>query len=210
MNIVTCATANYVDKLVLLLSSARSTNPTCHIRIHCPGWTPELLQAARTAYPVYEFIPEAAPQDTASTVDHNKRSGDVLRYKPQWLHNMYTQVHGPVLWVDADTLLLRPLKPLIARVDVNGDYGVTHRPSAREFAKFAVAVLYFTRKPAAQRLLQEYVTLTLSNVGKGGWYHDQLALYEATQKFPARLVPLAEREHSIQGNLHTILLSRRT
>jgi hypothetical protein len=209
MIIVTCATTNYVDRLVLLLSSAVATNPGCHIRVYCPGWPTELLTKARATYPEYRFVPQPAPDDFDTTVAKNKRSGGILRSKPAWLLETYELTDRPAVWIDADTLVLKPIMPMIVRVNTNGDYGVTHRPSAHAFAKFACAVMYFTKTTAAAALLQNYARLTRINSGNGNWYHDQLALVEATKQSQAKLVSLSEAEHSIHGNIATTLLSRR-
>jgi hypothetical protein len=217
MNLLTCATFNYLDKLTLLLASARSSNPDLPIHVHTIGW-PKAYEAALVAsYPNVRCHPHAgqARIDTEIAVDPFNRSGSVLRMKIDILQRTHASLPEPVLWVDADTLLLEPIAPLITRVTDNGDWGVTYRPGQRPHAKFAVAVMYFTRTPAACALLQEYATAVHKTPGaqrpgqSQPWFHDQVALWDIFNRLPSKLVPLRADEHSIDGTVDAMFVSRR-
>ena len=134
----------------------------------------------------------------------------------------------PVIWVDADTLLLSPIDRLLQRLQTHGDFAVTYRPRKRPHAKFAVAVLGFQKTEASEQLLDCYVAMAERSVGlvKRGdatgvaWFHDQLALWDAyryrsggvfrlPRKNKPRLMPLTPEEHSIDGRPDSVFVSRR-
>ncbi|MGQ7845975.1 hypothetical protein ACUNV4_15940 [Granulosicoccus sp. 3-233] len=228
--LVTCATFNYLDMLCLLLASHRASNPDIPLAVHAIGWPDEYLQAARQLYPNASFhahtdLHDGEPMEMKGPVP---RSAAILKLKVRLLHESYHSSNDPVTWVDADTLLLKPMKPLLARVAETGDFAVTYRSRKRAHARFAVAVLCFMRTDRAASLLDRYAQLTQQTSGttkrKPGnevaWFHDQLALWQAWQESSRgvlglprrnapRMVPLTDAEHSIDGSTDAIFVSRR-
>ncbi len=228
--LVTCATFNYLDMLCLLLASHRASNPDIPLAVHAIGWPEAHLQRARQLYPNATFhahadLQEGEPMEMKGPVP---RSAAILKLKVSLLHESYHSSDTAVTWVDADTLLLQSVEPLLERVAAAGDFAVTYRARKRAHARFAVAVLSFMRTDGAARLLDRYMQLTQQSAGttkrKPGnevaWFHDQLALWEAWRELsrgmlglPRRgapvMVPLSEREHSIDGSTDAIFVSRR-
>jgi hypothetical protein len=228
--LLTCATFKYLDMLCLLLASHRATNPDVPLHVHAIDWPENALAAARSLYPAAFFhahpaLAEETPMEMKGPVP---RSSGILRLKVQLLHQSYMATTGPVTWVDADTLLLSPLKPLERHVAKDGDFGVTCRNHKRRHARFAVAVVSFARTERAGCLLDRYAEITRQTSGttkrKPGnevaWFHDQLALWQAWRELSRsriglprrnapRLVPLSTHEHSIDGTTEAIFVSRR-
>lgn len=212
--LLTFSTPDYADRLAVLLASCERNDPDSMVWVHCICWPDSQLLRARRRFPQYYFIPECGNDDIAADLAAGRRSGAVLRLKPTLLMNAcdFAAPEGePVVWVDADTVVTRPVAPMIARVDAEGDFGVTYRPGQRDHAKFAVAVMYFRHTPMARRVLQAYARETERTAGRGDWFHDQLALWEIYRRTPAaRLVPLRDDEHTLAGNPDAIFVSRRT
>jgi len=228
--LVTCATYNYVEMLEMLLASHRASNPAVPLTVHAIGWPDDALNNARLVYPNATFLPHQldegfSEEDTKGPVP---RSASILRMKVEFLYRAHKANSEPVVWVDADTLLLESINPLIKRVSDNGDFGVTERKRMRPHARFAVAVLCFTQSPAATRLLKLYAELTRESKGLVkrkqtdgvAWFHDQLALWHAYKqlsvgvfKIPKKnrpkLVTLSDTEHSIDGHSNAIFVSQR-
>ncbi|NND90872.1 MAG: hypothetical protein HKN42_08390 [Granulosicoccus sp.] len=228
--LVTCATFNYLDMLCTLLASHRASNPHVPLAVHAIGWPEQYLSAARSLYPHATFhahadSPGDRPMEMKGPVP---RSADILRMKVQLLHDAYHASTGAVTWVDADTLLLSSIDPLLERIEKAGDFAVTYRARKRQHARFAVAVLSFMRTEKAERLLSRYAQIAQQTAGtrkrKPGnqvaWFHDQLALWQAWQeqsrgllglprRNAPRMVALTAREHSIDGATDAIFVSRR-
>lgn len=228
--LVTCATFNYMDMLCMLLASHRATNPDVPLTVHAIGWPDNYLAAAREVYPnacfqAHADLDDGGPQEMKGPVP---RSAAILRRKVKLLQESHASSDEQVTWVDADTLLLHPVEPLLERVRAEGDFAVTYRPRKRDHARFMVAVMSFTRTDRASRLLERYSEITQQSTGmtkrKPGnevpWFHDQLALWQAWRELsrgmlglPRRsapkLVPLSDWEHSIYGARDGIFVSRR-
>ena len=209
--LATFATPNYVNKLQLLLASCKHFDPTTVVRVYCTGWSNELIEAARQQYPGYQFVHQPISSIIEDNIHRNKRSGALLSMKPGLLYRTYQELPPsvPVIWVDADTLVLHPIDPIISHVKLYGDFGCTYRPASRPFAKFAVAVMYFTHTPKGTELLEAYVQETETCQGINGWYQDQLSLLAAYTRIKPKLVPLTEAQHSLQGDCRATLVSRR-
>ncbi len=228
--LVTCATFNYLDMLTLLLASHAASNPDIPLHVHAIDWPEQALVDARIQYPFAVFhahanICQPEPEELRGPVP---RTAGILKLKVNMINEAYQQSDEPVLWVDADTLLLSSIKPLIEHVQRTGDFGVTYRKKKRDHAKFAVAVLCFVKSDAASRLLEQYVQGVRNTQGlvkrrdtSGvAWFHDQLGLWQAYRKLSRnilglsrkdapRLVALSDHHHSIDGNTDAIFVSRR-
>lgn len=227
--LVTCATFNYRDRLTLLLASHQATNAWVPMHVHAIGWPEPALASARKAYPAADFHPHPALTTMADETSRDKwnRSSSVLKLKIELFHETHRRHDGPVIWVDADTLLLKPVKSLVDRVAQRGDFGVTYRSGKKPHARFAVAILCFLQTPAATRLIDDYAAATRNTSGLAKqaempWFHDQLALWEVYnsirpsifkpmrwQRNAPRLVPLTDNEHSIFGSTDAMFVSRR-
>jgi len=228
--LITCATWNYWDLLQPLLISHNASNPDRTLHVHAIDWPSEAITSASETYPNARFYPctPPSPDGKFETLGPVPRSAAILKLKVQLLKEHYDKTDEPVIWVDADTLLLESIDPLLQRVQDNGDFAVTYRSNKRNHAKFAVAVLCFTRTKAAKTLLEAYAADTEASTGLVkksstdgvAWFHDQLALWECyrlqsrywfglPKKGGPRLVPLTEAEHSIDGSTDAIFASRR-
>lgn len=216
--------------LTLLLASHHVSNPDTALHVHAIDWPVDALGNIRSLYPhavfhAHDKVLENGPEELKGPVP---RTASILKLKVDVLYKAYQQSDKPVVWVDADTLLLSSIQPLIERVSATGDFGVTYRRKKRDHAKFAVAVLCFTRSNAAAALLESYAQGVENSQGmvkrndKGGvaWFHDQLGLWQAYRSqsrnrlgLPRRdapkLVALTDQEHSIDGNPDAIFVSRR-
>ena len=200
--LTTFATPNYVAKLQLLLASCRHFDPTTRVRVYGAGWSPELIAAAKRVYPAYQFVPCPITPVIEENIRLGKRSGALLAMKPTLLQQVYREFYNAhdVIWVDADTLVLRPIAPIIEHVKLRGDFGCTYRPASRPFAKFAVAVMYFTKTTKGKEMLQVYAHEAATCLGTGGWYQDQISMLTAYERVLPKLVPLSEGQHSLQGD----------
>lgn len=228
--VVTCATYNYCDMLLLLLASHQHSNPHIPIAVHTIGWPADRLEAARTRFPEARFHahPALASDSPSELKGPVPRSAEILKLKVRLLHEAFHGSDQPVIWVDADTLLLTSLNPLLQRLSQSVDFAVTYRPRKRPHAKFAVAVLCFCKTVAAEQLLSCYVQKSEHSTGlvkrrdSSGvaWFHDQLALWDAyhhlrggwfrlPRRHKPRLMPLTQSEHSIDGSAESIFVSRR-
>ncbi len=228
--LVTCATWNYWDLLQPLLISHQHSNPNHTLHVHAIDWPNDARENAAHRFPHATFIHCPFPEDTGpiETLGPVPRSAAILKLKVRLLKKHYDNTTGPVIWVDADTLLLDPIEPLLQRLQSTGDFAVTYRHKKRNHAKFAVAVLCFTRSEQAENLLNAYVEGTEASAGLVkkssndgvAWFHDQLALWQAYSEqsrywfgLPkpggARLMALLDSEHSIDGSADAIFVSRR-
>jgi len=216
--------------LTLLLASHSTSNPDVPLQVHAIGWPGSVVSDMRLRYPHAVFhahndIRQDGPEENRGPVP---RTANILKLKVDMLYKAYHESDKPVIWVDADTLLLSSVQPLLQRVISEGDFGVTYRSRKRDHAKFAVAVLCFTRSKAAAALLDSYAQGVQQSRGmvkrkdKDGvaWFHDQLGLWQAyrrqsrnrfgfLRKGGPRLVALSDEEHSIDGNTQAIFVSRR-
>lgn len=228
--LVTCATFNYREMLSLLLASHQASNPDIPITVHAIGWPEAALSVDRQRYSSARFcahapLPSDSPAELKGPVP---RSSEILKLKVKLLCEAFHASEDPVVWVDADTLLLSSLQPIIERLEKCGDFAVTYRPRKRAHAKFAVAVLCFRKTRASEQLLDSYAQRSETSGGlikrgdKSGvaWFHDQLALWNAyssqrggvlrlPRKHKPRLMPLTSQEHSIDGSPDAIFVSRR-
>jgi hypothetical protein len=213
--------------LCLLLASHRASNPHVPLVVHAIGWPEPYREAAQSLYPHARFI--AQPEIISSTPLEMKgpvpRSADILRLKVRLFHESYQSCDQQVTWVDADTLLLSPVQPILDRVRESGDFGVLYRPRSKPHARFNVAVMSFTRTDNAQRLMSRYAQITAHTEGTTkrndvAWFHDQLALWDAWRELSRgflglprrdgpRLVPLTGQELSIDGSTDAVFVSRR-
>jgi len=205
--LITCATWNYWDLLQPLLISHNASNPDRTLHVHAIDWPSEAITSASETYPNARFYPctPPSPDGKFETLGPVPRSAAILKLKVQLLKEHYDKTDEP-----------------------NGDFAVTYRSNKRNHAKFAVAVLCFTRTKAAKTLLEAYAADTEASTGLVkksstdgvAWFHDQLALWECyrlqsrywfglPKKGGPRLVPLTEAEHSIDGSTDAIFASRR-
>jgi len=228
--LLTCATWNYRHLLQPLLASHHASNPSKTLNVHAIDWPEDELSAAAAAFPHARFHPCELPSDDErpEMLGPVPRSAAILKLKVQLLHQHYHNTNTPVIWVDADTLLLESVDPLLQRVEGHGDFAVTYRRKKRNHAKFAVAVLCFTRTAAAEALLNAYADNTAHSTGLVkrsatdgvAWFHDQLALWDAyraqkrswislSRANTAKLVALTDTEHSIDGKTNAVFVSRR-
>lgn len=228
--LVTCATYNYSQMLTLLLASHEYSNPGIPLHVHAINWPSSALNQMRSMYPCAVFhdhhdTQQNGPQELTGPVP---RTANILKLKVEVFFKAYQECKESVVWVDADTLLLASIEPMLQRVGNEGDFGVTYRRRKRDHAKFAVAVLCFTKSKAAARLLERYVHEVRTSQGlvkrksKDGaaWFHDQLGLWYAYRAlsrnrigFPRpgapKLVALSDEEHSIDGNIEAVFVARR-
>jgi len=229
--LLTCATWNYRHMLELLLASHQVSNPNKTLHVNAIDWPKKELAYAADAYPKAKFLDCVAPELSADKemLGPVPRSAAILKLKVQLLQQHYANTTEPVIWVDADTLLLDSVDPMLNRVQAAGDFAVTYRKKKRKHAKFAVAVMCFTRSAAAEKLLSSYANHTAQSTGlvkrssENGvaWFHDQLALWDAYQEHrrhwfglrkanAPKLIALSDQEHSIDGsNTSAIFVSRR-
>jgi len=228
--LVTCATWNYWELLQPLLLSHQGSNPDKTLHVHAIDWPEEERQAAATTFKHAQFhrceMPEVG--ERFEMLGPVPRSAAILKLKVRLLKEHYDRTTEPVIWVDADTLLLEPVDPLLSRLQATGDFAVTYRAKKRRHAKFAVAVLCFVRTDAAKRLLEAYVEGTDNSSGLvkksstdgAAWFHDQLALWDAYKSLSRnwlglpragapKLMALSDAEHSIDGSTDALFVSRR-
>ena len=155
--IVTFATENYKDYLILLLDSYIHFNPQREATIYLLGWSDVKKNIIKQKYKSFIFKDIKINNDFLDKVARNKRIGEILKNKPEYLLKTYKEHKGPVLWIDADSIVLGSIKPLLNKLNSsNIDLMCTHRPNhAKDHAKFAVAVLGFGNHRGGMELLKK-------------------------------------------------------
>jgi len=195
--IATCATANYAQSLNYLLSSIQSTNPNEHVIIHAINWPNSLYNNFTSAYPNNWFI----------KYDINDiNPGNILKVKVELQKNLWHTHNIPYIWIDADSIVLKPLDPIFAKIN-DHDLVCYHRQNNPVHTKFAVGVIAFGLHTPV--IIDNYYSHTISNAGFNNWFYDQIGLHETFIKHNPSLYSLTENEHSINGNTDTIIFSRR-
>lgn len=209
--IVTFATENYRNYLELLLESYSYSNPNKKALVYLVGWRPDSFLEIEKFFPQYNFFYLDTSPEILERVEKNKRSGELLKYKPQIIKDVYLNNQDPFLWVDADALILKDINPLLDILKKDKyDFMSTYRPNhLKNHAKFAVAVLGFSRTIRGKKFLLDYAKESETCSGYKNWYQEQLALYQVFQNSTAQVYALSEEEHSIKRNIDTIIFSRR-
>lgn len=88
------------------------------------------------------------------------------RIKPFAIRELLMKVGGPVLWVDVDASVLKPLTWL--QQNANGsDFGARPMPEGR-IRKWHVGTLYFRHSPPALTLLNRWCDATASSASDEG------------------------------------------
>ena len=209
--IVTFATENYKKYLIMLLDSYFYFNSDKKAKVYLIEWTKDSFLNISKQYQNVSFEEIKAGEAIREKASRNKRVGEILKKKPELIFNFYKNTNDPFLWVDADSIILDNINPLLKKLDnKNIDLMCTHRPNHhKDHAKFAVAVLGFGNHANGKIFLKEYANITKKCDGVKNWFHEQLSLYIAFTKFSPKLYPLKESEHSILRNKNTIIFSRR-
>jgi len=209
--IVTFATENYKNYLLMLLDSYFYFNKNKRAEIFLVAWSDFESDKIRSKYSKAVFHNISADESVKNRVSRGKRVGDILKKKPQIILDVYKRTEEPFLWIDADSLVLSDLTPLLVKLQGEAvDLMCTHRENhSKEHAKFAVAVLGFGTHSSGEALLEEYVEETNCCEGVKGWFHEQLALQRVFARVKPNLYPLSEKEHSIRRTKNTLIFSRR-
>jgi hypothetical protein len=212
--IVSFSTENYRQWLCSLLASYKFSNPEGKAMIFCVGWHKEIIQSFEKHYPGYRFIDYPMSKQIAHDVRAGQRSGELLRLKPYLLMKTYEKVRPqPVLWVDADTLILKNIQPLLDVLKSDKYDFMTMYRSAKKSAyeRFNVTALGFCLTEAGHTFLKLYNKLTQVSKGYENWFQEQLSLYEAfdQSEVKPRLYMMSDLESSLEGNPDSIIVSRR-
>jgi len=207
--IVTFATENYVDYLSMLLSSFGFYNEDKAAIIYCMGWSTDMVKKAQIVYPEYKFIEKSITDSQKKRVSENRRCNKLVRIKPSLVKEVYDNTEEKFLWIDADSLVLKTIDPLLNILD-KYDLICTHRSHYPKYARFAVAVLGFGRTDRGKKILDRYASVSKLHQGHKNWYFDQCALNDVVEEFPGlSLHALTGSEHNIHRNPNCIVLSNR-
>ena len=205
--VVTLATEDYSNNLNCLLSSIKHTNPTQSVLVYCVNWKSRLVNDFKSNYQNYYFSEIKLKSYT---------KGDIIKLKVKLQHDIYFYHRLPFIWIDADSLVLRSLKPIFDKIKDN-TFICYYRPDEPHYMKFAVAVISFgiSDQPDEQKINEEflikYYENSLKTSGYNDWFYDQTSLYETFVDYEdeLKLYALSENEHSINDTINTIVYSRR-
>lgn len=210
--IITCATHNYADPLNLMLYSVEQSNPTREIYVYCVGWSKKLLYQFTLNHPGCNFMPVILDEKQKLAIERaiakRGRFGEILRMKARFLYEAQRQLKKQVLWVDADSVILKSVDPIMAHI-AKHDFGCTVRKNQQSHGTFAAGVLGFSYTRAGNRALHTYAKIAQSCEGRFRWFQDQIALFEMYNKLHPDVYRLTELEHSLRSNLDAIVVSRR-
>jgi len=205
--VLTLATENYSNNINYLLASLRHTNPNQLVIIYYIGWREQLIYEFKNHYPKYYF-------EEIKLKDYVK--GDIIKLKVKTQHNAYFKYKLPFVWIDADSVVLKPLTSIFDKI-VNNTLICYYRPEEEFYMKFAVGVIAFglSNDPDIQTLNEEFLNKYYQNMnitkGYNDWFYDQSSLYETYNEYKnkIKLYSLVEKEHSINDTRDTIIYSRR-
>lgn len=214
--ITTCATTNYVPELELLLVSIKCSNPDIKVIVHCIDWPCELKEKFMAYFSGYDFLDVNLSKENRAIiqkdVEQGTKSGQILRLKPQLLHVTQLQAKQSILWVDADSIVLKPIAPLFDKIN-NVAFGCIYRPYYEVLNKihvvFAVGVLGFANTELGNQALSMYAERAQLCKSYRHCYQDQISLFEVLKILNCPVYPMNELEHSLVGNVEAIIVSRR-
>lgn len=209
--LITYSTENYRAWINLLLASFRKSNPKRRITIYCMGWDKEIIQSYKEEYPRYNFVYHKINKQIQKDVKAGKRSGTLLKLKPKLILQTMKEYKKPVLWIDADCVIVKDIKPILKILNSNEyDFLCTARfNKSLPCEKFNVTMLGFSYTKTAQKFLTAYNKQTQICKGYKGWFQEQLALWEIYNEKKPKLYKLNEKELSLGGDLASIIISRR-
>jgi len=207
--IVTCATEHYAESLELLLASYAWSNPGGLAVVHLLGWNPA-RQAELAARCQFEIRVRPLPPSAHRRIVAGERAGEVLRIKCDLMAEACEEMGDAFFWVDADTLVLRSLEPLLARLrSASCDLLCTYLPHEVRERVFAAGVIGCAPTLGCGRLLRAVAAEARHLPGLDNWYQDQLALVHCYELLQPRLGRLSESEHSLRGNPQAVFVSKR-
>jgi len=198
--VCTMATESYANNLNLLLGSIKYTNPCLNVIVYAINWSNDLIAKFQNQYPKYYF--------KAIEMTNCERS-NILKQKVRVIYDCY-QNRVPFIWIDADSVVLRPLDVLFDKL-VDYSMLAVYRPDQEYYMKFAAGVIGFSIGGINDEFVEMLVNRVENTVGHNGWFNDQIGLYETYVNFidRVRLYELGEHEHSIMDTVDTVVFSRR-
>lgn len=206
--IATFATQNYWPHLYLLLLSYDFFNEGNAV-VYLMGWKQDAVRKITETFPSNVYIQKNISIEEKKRVADDRRANSLVRKKPSLILETYNSFDASFLWIDADSIVTGDLSPLTDQLD-KYDMMATYRPSYKEYAKFAVAVLGFGKNEKGKAVLKEYAYEAAVSKGYNNWYFDQISLYHVYKKIPEiNLYRLSEREHSIKCSEGSLIISKR-
>lgn len=202
--ILSFATENYKNYVNLFINSLLLNSPKSNCSIFCVGWKPRIKNIENI-----KFIEYPINKTIENEIEKNNRSGELLRLKPKLILEEYIKTEDPILWIDIDSIINKKLYMYFKKLE-NKDFLCTYRPRQKSYAKFAVAVLGFSRTDNAKKLLINYKEIAETCEGINGWFQDQISLWKAYRNNKnCRLYDLNNNFHSINGKTDSIIISKR-
>jgi hypothetical protein len=115
--------------------------------------------------------------------------------KPQYFLKAFREHNGPVLWLDADCLVLEPLDDLLEMLN-QADLLVKYRPAHAFSALFNTGVMLFRKTPATLSLAEQWAAESL-RWGPLHRFPDQATFSQAMLRHQRqiRFQPLPDRFH---------------
>jgi hypothetical protein len=209
--LITGGTSNYSAHINVLLSSIRFTNPEITIMVGCFGWSYDLIESFREVHKA-KFIDIKCNDNLKNDVRENRRSGDALKMKTQFIFDSFQSKNcGGLLWIDADSVVTKSLYGIISSIESKKyDVFCTHRSHRKHsHDKFATGVLGFSDTKLAKEFLTKFNHKTNLASGLESWFHDQIEFYNTFNEIKPCLYPLNNNEHTIRGDKSAIIYSRR-
>ena len=117
--------------------------------------------------------------------------------KPSYFWQAFRQHDGPILWLDADCLILQPLDELLGML-AYADLLVKYRPGHAFSALFNTGVMLFRKTPATLHMVEEWAAESL-RFGPLHRFPDQATFSQAMlhHQHDIRVLPLAEKFHTM-------------
>ena len=219
--ILTFATPSYHHWLKMLMRSFHKSNPNRKMKVYLMDWTDEEANQYKSSQH-FEFA--RIPGDFFTNTD---KFEPLMRLKLSLILFEVLLTKKPVIWTDADSLILKNLNPIYELLN-DYDVLVTSRPQKpKDMLKVAAGVMGFS---ARQKAIDILARAALDSwLYEKGWYSDQHCLYtvlsaeakvevlkNALEKLQNDTLvgrlgdlhhPLTDDEHSLHQNENAIILS---
>lgn len=184
----------YSKWLCMLLESSHISNPSVPIRAYLMGWDKKMFDDWVTKYPYCTFI--------------NLPSDDIpVRTFQKLLIIFYEILNNSFLFIDADTLVLKDISPLLEKLN-SCDFLCTTRQGCDDKKKLYAGVMGFSKNKNCLSYILNTLSINWMSDKKFEKWGEQLALYLGLKKSKdINVYSFTEDEHSIQKNVNAIILS---
>lgn len=201
--LLTFSTKNYARWLDLLIRTYRKTNPERKIKAYLVMEQEDFAKYQTDELSEYLWIP--VNESLNMEINDQGKVRSVLRLKTSLiLWELILNPGGKFLWVDADSIVLKDIGPLLDKLE-EYDFLCTSRPwKPVDQQKLAAGVMGFRSSPD---IIKFIARSSIDVWGHWeGWYSEQLHIYRNLTP-EIRHYSFTEEEHSLKNSRDTIIMS---